>query len=408
MWALGFFFDSILKEQSNVKFRLTQALVNKYQIPADLNVKQQELVDEGATGLYLLVTKSGMKTFYLRYRSAQNGNKTTHAKLGRADDITLEQARHKVKLLRAEIAQGGDPQSQVKVKRNEMTYGEFMVLYFDYISSKRSFIQYKRLYYSKLESELGGLKVSTISKGRLVAFVSKLKSQKYSNAYCNRFLQLIKSSINVGINVLEVIDIKNPAVGIPLLEEEGRERFLDRDELARLMPVLANAEKHLVVPARVIRFLLSTGLRSAECRNCRFDQIDLEHKMMSIPASHAKSKRLDSIPLNTAALQVLNECDRSTPYPFANPATGKPYVSIKKSFKTLMTRAGLEGVTAHTCRHTAASLMINGGQSLYSVQRILRHSSSRVTEKYAHLSMQNLQGASDTISDQLLAASGEN
>jgi integrase len=129
---------------------------------------------------------------------------------------------------------------------------------------------------------------------------------------------------------------------------------------------------------------------------------------MSIPALHAKSKRLDSIPLNAAAVAVLSECDKNHPYPFANPATGKPYVSIKKSFKTLMERANLNGITAHTCRHTAASLMINGGQSLYSVQRILRHSSSRVTEKYAHLSTQTLRDASATISDQLLAASGKN
>ena len=45
----------------------------------------------------------------------------------------------------------------------------------------------------------------------------------------------------------------------------------------------------------------------------------------------------------------------------------------------------------------------------YSVQRILRQSSSKVTEKYAHLSTRSLQDASDTISEQLLrAASGEN
>jgi integrase len=59
--------------------------------------------------------------------------------------------------------------------------------------------------------------------------------------------------------------------------------------------------------------------------------------------------------------------------------------------------------------YTAASLMINGGYSLYAVQRILRHSSSAVTEKYVHLSTRSLQDASDTISEQLLrAASGEN
>ena len=72
-----------------------------------------------------------------------------------------------------------------------------------------------------------------------------------------------------------------------------------------------------------------------------------------------------------------------------------------------MEQAEIEGVTAHTLRHTAASMMINAGRSLYDVQAVLRHSSSQVTEKYAHLSKQTVMAASDTISEQLMrAASG--
>ena len=129
---------------------------------------------------------------------------------------------------------------------------------------------------------------------------------------------------------------------------------------------------------------------------------------MRIPGAGAKSKKTDSIPLNAAAIQVLQECDKNTDYPFANPATGKPYVSIKKGFQKLMKQADIEGVTAHTLRHTAASIMINSGRSLYDVQKVLRHSSSAVTEKYSHLSPQSVMAASDTISDQLLRAAAGN
>jgi integrase len=309
--------------------------------------------------------------------------------------------------MRAEITLGADPQAKVREQRKEMTYGSFMENhYLPYIEPrKRVAIQYKRLYESKLKSEFGDVKVNALSKRRVQAFHSRLLDEGCSKPYANRFLQLIKSSINVGINVMEVIDVKNPAVGVPLFDEESRERYLDENELGRLLPILISAEGHLVVPGRIVRFLLATGLRIGECFHCRWEHIDLENRSMSIPAANAKSKRHDSIPLNAAAIEVLNQCDRSSPHPFANPTTGKPYVSIKKSFKSMMVHADLEGVTAHTCRHTAASLMINGGQSLYSVQRILRHSSSKVTEKYAHLSTRSLQEASDTISRQLLAAS---
>jgi len=389
-----------------MKIKLIQSLVNNYKIPTDIKARQQELVDEGGTGLYLLVTKGGSKTFYQRYRSAANGNKTTHIKLGRASDITLSQAREKVKLLRAQIAMGEDPQSKVKQKRNEMTYHEFVTNhYLPYITSRRrSARNYTEMYNLRIKAALGDTKLSQLTKRQIQEFHSSLPKMGLSNAYSNRHLAMIKSSINVGINIMEVMDIKNPAVGIPMFEEYGKERHLVSTELARLIPVLIKDDSQI---AKIIRFLLSTGLRLGECLNCRWEHISIENRVMKIPGIQGKSKKTDSIPLNAAAIEVLSECSKDSPHPFVNLATGKPYVSIKKRFKRLMEEAKLENVTAHVLRHTAASIMVNSGRSLYDVQRVLRHSSSIVTEKYSHLSQQSVMDASSTISDQLFkAASG--
>ena len=386
--------------------KLTQAMVNGYKIPEHMNVRKQELVDEGGTGLYLNVSCTGVKTFMFRYRSAQNGNKTTHVKLGLATDISLSQARNKVKKLRAEIALGDDPQAKVKKQRNEMTYRDFMLNdYFPYITPrKRSAKTYKQMFRTQISHVFGDIKVSQITKRQVQAFHSDLRNQGLSNGTCNRYLQLIKSSFNVGINVMEIIDVKNPAIGIPLFPEEGKERYLNETELSQLLPVLMNDDGQI---AKITRFLLATGLRLGECLNCEWKHIDIDNRVMVIPSSRSKSKRTASIPLNDAAVQVLSECDRKIDYPFANLVTKAPYVSIKKGFQKLMERASLEGITAHTLRHTAASMMINAGRSLYDVQRVLRHSSSTVTEKYSHLSPESVMAASDTISQQLMrAASG--
>ena len=389
-----------------MKKKLTQSLVNNYKIPEHLTVRQQELVDEGGTGLYMLVTLSGSKTFYLRYRSAENGNKTTHVKLGRATDITLTQARDKVKKLRAEIALGDDPQTKTKKQRNEMTYDTFMLdHFFPYITPRRrSAKTYKQMYETQIKKVFGDIKVNQITKRQVHAFHNDLSTQGLANGTCNRYLQLLKSSINFGTS-LEIISIRNPAVGIPLFEEVSRERYLDSDELARLIPVLINDGGQI---AKITRFLLATGLRLGECLNCEWEHINIDNKVMMIPSARSKSKKVASIPLNDAAIQILNECDRNTPYPFVNLTTGKPYVSIKKRFNKLMEEANINGVTAHVLRHTAASMMINAGRSLYDVQRVLRHSSSIVTEKYSHLSPQSVMAASDTISEQLLKAASGN
>ena len=260
------------------------------------------------------------------------------------------------------------------------------------------------MYHSHIKQAFASTKVSQITKRQVQAFHDNLRNQGLANSTCNRYLQLIKSSINVGINVMEVIDIKNPAVGIPLFPEEGKERYLNKEELSRLLPVLKNDEGQI---AKISRFLLATGLRLGECLNCKWEHIDIDNKVMVIPSSRSKSKKTASIPLNDAAVQVLGECDREIDYPFANLKTGQPFVSPKKGFQKLMKKAGLEGITFHVLRHTAASIMINSGRSLYDVQRVLRHSSSTVTEKYSHLSPESVMAASDTISQQLMrAASG--
>ena len=184
-----------------------------------------------------------------------------------------------------------------------------------------------------------------------------------------------------------------------MFPEVPKDRYLSEDELARLMPIL-NVDTGQ--PAKVIKLLLLTGCRIGEILNAEWQHIDLVYKVMVIPSTRSKSKKTDSIPLNTAAIQILQECDHTSQYVFTNPTTGKNFTTIKKRFATIMKQAGLEDVTAHTLRHTAASIMINNGRSLYDVQRVLRHSSSQVTERYAHLSPQSAMAASDTISDTLL------
>ena len=388
-----------------MKIKLSRRFIEKELICPD-GKKQIEFCDTDLPGLYVSVssTSLGIGTYYLRYKN--QAGKTTHKKIERTNIISLKEARERAKHFKFEISIGNDPQAETKKKRNEMTYGEYMnEHYFPFITPRRrSAKTYKQMYETQIKKVFGDIKVNQITKRQVHAFHNDLSSQGLANGTCNRYLQLIKSSINFGIS-MEIISIRNPAVGIPLFEEVSRERYLDSDELARLLPVLINDDGQI---AKITRFLLATGLRLSECLNCEWNHINIDKKIMVISSARSKSKKTASIPLNEAAIQILHECDESTPYPFVNLTTGKPYVSIKKKFQKLMEKSGLENVTAHTLRHTAASIMINSGRSLYDVQKVLRHSSSIVTEKYSHLSSESIMEASNSISNQLLKAASGN
>jgi site-specific recombinase XerD len=72
--------------------------------------------------------------------------------------------------------------------------------------------------------------------------------------------------------------------------------------------------------------------------------------------------------------------------------------SVSKHFKSLVRKCGLpESIHFHSLRHSGASWLIQGDVPLYTVQKILGHTSPTVTQIYSHLSHQNLRQAVEQI-----------
>ena len=83
------------------------------------------------------------------------------------------------------------------------------------------------------------------------------------------------------------------------------ENYLSPEQLDKLVTVLRTAPPRTV--CNVALFLLATGARLNEALRARWDQIDKETRVWKIPASNSKSKRIRSVPLNDAALEVLGQ-----------------------------------------------------------------------------------------------------
>jgi site-specific recombinase XerD len=82
---------------------------------------------------------------------------------------------------------------------------------------------------------------------------------------------------------------------------------------------------------------------------------------------------------------------------FANPKTGRPFVSIFCSWHTARSAAGLPALRIHDLRHSFASFLVNAGRSLYEVQELLGHADIRTTSRYAHLSRERLREAVEAV-----------
>ena len=70
--------------------------------------------------------------------------------------------------------------------------------------------------------------------------------------------------------------------------------------------------------------------------------------------------------------------------------------NVLRAVTTAAKQIGLEGVTVHTLRHSAATLMLESGVHLKGVSTLLGHADIRITaETYAHLSDDAARLASD-------------
>ncbi len=70
--------------------------------------------------------------------------------------------------------------------------------------------------------------------------------------------------------------------------------------------------------------------------------------------------------------------------------------NVRKSFNSLMQRLGIEGVTPHTCRHTAATRWVEQGLPPEIIKQILGHASFATTaDRYTHTDIAALVAAID-------------
>ena len=217
----------------------------------------------------------------------------------------------------------------------------------------------------------------------------------------NRYFAALRRFLNLAI--AEGFLPTNPVKGVKFFPEPtGRLRFLTDAEIALLREELPPEHWSLVA------FSLETGLRLSEQFHARWDCINMEQGILTIPLS--KSGKTRHVILSEAALTILkNLSTRSySPYLFPSPLNaGQPMQGRNfavKVYEPALRRAGIEGVTWHTLRHTFASRAVMAGVDIRSVQELMGHSTITMTMRYTHLSPTHLRTAVNKASLGLMAS----
>jgi len=96
-------------------------------------------------------------------------------------------------------------------------------------------------------------------------------------------------------------------------------------------------------------------------------------------------------------LDLLSALPRSGAYVLAGTIARKPYLGFPKAWLRLAERAGLDGVTPHTLRHSFASVANDLGFTEPTIAAMLGHASGTVTGRYIHNLDSALTAAADRV-----------
>lgn len=185
------------------------------------------------------------------------------------------------------------------------------------------------------------------------------------------------------------VAVERPAKPAP------RDRRLTAAESQRLLD--AATVPHI---RTAIALMLNTGARAGAVLELTWDRVDMDRGMIAYtnPDETGKRKGRATVPMNRPLRAVLDEARRIAMTEFVVEYAGRQVTTIKRGFARVVADAGLEDVTPHVLRHTAASRMAEAGVPMGQIAAVLGHSDEHTTARiYARFSPGFLRSAVDAL-----------
>jgi len=283
------------------------------QIEAELRrprEKSQKLFDGG--GLYLEVNKNGKG--HWRHKFRVNG-KERRLSLGAYPEITLRMARDKHHELRSQLAQGIDPSSARKQKREkaEATFEKVAQEWFEKKSTEweeRTAQMVMGRLRLKVFPFIGAKPIDEVKAQDILALLRKIEAEgKVHTAH--RVLGICGQVFRYAVITGRTEHDPTPALQGALSKKKVKHRagITDPKAFGALLRAIDNYEGEATTRL-ALQLLPLVFVRPGEVRHAEWDELDLENALWTIPAEKMKMRRDHIVPLSTQSLAVIEEAQR--------------------------------------------------------------------------------------------------
>lgn len=384
---------------------------------------QSFLWDGELKGFGARVAFSGVKSYVLQYRSPDG--RLRRMAFARYPVFTVDEARKEAIRMLADVTRGVDPADAKQAKRAAPTIGDICDWYLKEAEAGRLLGRRRmpikastvRMERSRIDRHIRplighrkvvGLKPADIetmqadiAAGKSAADKGKGRGRSTTGGAgaASRVISTLHSMCGHAVR-LGIIE-SNPARGARRMASNRRTRRLSALELGKLGTAMRVASKRDENPTGLaaVRLIALSGFRLSEAQQVHRLWVDAESHAVHFPDTKTGAQ---DRPIGKAALRVLTAQPTivGCPYVFPSEYGNSHYKQVPDVLVRLCVAARIEGVTAHTLRHTFGSIAGDMGYSELTIAALLGHGKRGVTQGYIHIE-EGLRKAADRVSGKI-------
>lgn len=303
-------------------------------------------------------------------------------------------------------------EDDARVSHGEQTWAQYWSMWSEkYLPRNRStgtITAYEKAQRLRVAPHWDGVKLRDITPGKLELWVEDLRADGWSEKTTKVALTVMSTALRDAVRQ-SLIPV-NPAreVRVPVDEVRPSEPlWLSKVDAAKLADAMEREDDR-----ELLRFLFATGLRIGEAAAVTWADIDLDRAEVRVARTWTqtefgppKSRRSRVVPLTDAVVVMLRArlARKGVGTPPVAPVRSIPPLTaglvftersgaivrspaLSQRMSVAAAKVGVDtSVSAHTCRHSAASWAVQAGVPLAAVKDLLGHQSITTTEIYSHL-----------------------
>ncbi len=194
----------------------------------------------------------------------------------------------------------------------------------------------------------------------------------------------------------------NPSLVVSSPRQEKRvPKVLSVEQMRVLVEAPSKNDLLSMRDRAILETFYSTGIRISELTALNIGDLDFEEGLIRVRGKGSKER---IVPIGSQALKTIGdyltdrqekrgEKEKKGERPLFLNRLGKRMTTRGVWYKMSLyfrTQENLQGSTPHTIRHSFATQLLDGGADLRSIQELLGHKSLTSTQRYTHVSMDQL------------------